>query len=254
MNGTITVHSMYNNIVDQRVVVAQQRVFDALGIKLKQHLIEGVSHGEWMDAIIHRNESEITIFCDIDAFPVRGSAFLSALESIKSGNIFGLGQVANHLNPNHIYAGPMFLGFSRATYVRCGSPSMKQTELYDAAQFLTIEAERLGVSISLALPNLTIIPKWPFSNRGVFGIATFYGNQIGEFDFFHLFESRFARNVEIFEKISEDVLCGNLDFSAYLQSANRQESQSKSPIIFRRITNFLRRLASIWSNLRRRQG
>lgn len=57
---------------------------------------------------------DIIIFCDIDAFPIRRSAYLQAIDHAKNGALFGLAQFSNHKKGTELYAGPMFMAFQKA--------------------------------------------------------------------------------------------------------------------------------------------
>ena len=222
------VHSLYWGNISTKIVNTQKKVFDHLGIELKQQLLHRQNHGQWMNSIVDKSASEdIIIFCDIDAFPLSRSSFEEAVQFAEEGFIYGLAQVANHLkNSLHIYAGPMFLCFKKTTWIAAGSPCLKGSEQYDAGQNLTLEAEKKGIKIKLIYPTTTISPKWPLANNGVFGIGTFY-----EQKFFHLFESRSDKNAELLKMVGEDICLGkNLDFKSYLEFIRSSSPKPKKSL------------------------
>jgi len=209
------VYSAYWDNIDASVLASQAAVFNKLGIELRQVNTQGEHHGAWMTRMAETSEDDFVIFCDIDAFPLGRGAYEKAIDVAKAGGIFGMAQVANHLAPSKIYAAPSFLAFSKETYIKLGQPSLCHTDELDPAQLLTDVAYELGAQVHLLYPGTFIIPKWPLANYGVYGIGTFYGKN----EFFHLFESRFSVNIQIFNAVSEGVVAGELDFAQYLDLA-----------------------------------
>ena len=130
----------------------------------------------------------------------------------ENGTLVGLAQVANHKDPELIYAGPMFMGISREIYRKLGSPEMAHNKTEDVAQALTNLAIQNDIPVELIFPSFAIQPKWPLSQHGVFGVGTFYGDQ----DFFHLFESRRKSGVDLFVAVANGVVSGRHDFGQYL--------------------------------------
>ena len=212
-----TVYTCYWDNIDATVLSSQKNVFEKLGIPLRQINTNRVPHGVWMTEVARNaGGGDIIIFCDIDAFPINYEIYEKALKVAGDGGIFGMAQVANHLNKSQIYAGPMFMAFSRETYNRLGSPDLSHSATCDPAQLLSVVAMEQSFPIHLEYPRNVIIPKWPLADMGVFGVGTFYGNN----DVFHLFESRHAQNVKLFNAVSEDVASGRLNFSNYLEIAS----------------------------------
>jgi hypothetical protein len=106
----------------------------------------------------------------------------------------------------------MFLAFTSSTYDALGHPLLSGDQDSDVAQQLSRIAVSRNVALSLIYPRFAIKPLWPLASKGVFGIGTFYG----ENEFFHLFQSRHARHVALFEAVAEDVCDGQLNFARYL--------------------------------------
>lgn len=99
---------------------------------------------------------------------------------------FSVRQVANYLpDRDHIYAGPMFLCLSKATWELLGRPSLMSSGTFDVGMRLSGTAKELGVPVDLIWPSFVCCPKWPLSDKGCFGIGTFYAGEV-----FHLFDSR----------------------------------------------------------------
>lgn len=220
--------SMYWDNIPAPILEGQARVFDMLGLPLVQEKRHGVRHGVWMMEVMERlGPQDIVLFFDIDAFPLRTSIVERAVGVARDGGLFGLAQTANHRpSRNEVYAGPMFMAVSKATYERLGRPNLRSSSQYDAAQELSVAARAQQVSIDLVWPTACLETKWPLADKGVFGIGTFYGQN----EAFHLFESRQHRNVSLFEAVAGDVAAGKpLDFARYLEIAASTDGNAGAP-------------------------
>jgi hypothetical protein len=208
------VYSAFRDNVPAPVRETQARVFDHLGIPLEQQDMGDLPHGHWLDRLLADTADEVVVICDIDAFPLTRAAYDGAIAAARAGRIFGLAQVANHLDPDHIYASPVFMAFSRDTFEALGAPSLVADDTLDAAQILTHRAEAAGVAIDLVYPTTSVTSKWPLADVCIYGIGTFYGDKA----FFHLFQSRYAQNVLLFQAVAEDLIAGRRwDFQKYLE-------------------------------------
>jgi hypothetical protein len=219
-----TVHTFYKSNIDPELVSWQARVFETLGIPLKQWLDDSASHHEWLNRIF-RDDSlgEQVIVADIDAFPLSRAGFDRFLDLCAQHDVVGLAQVANHKDPSKIYAAPMFLGTTRAHYKALGSPSMRRTDDGDVAQILTDQTLAAGKSVEMIYPRFSIDPKWPLWDRGVYGIGTFYG----EMEFFHLFQARKKQAFDLFCAVAEGVVNGRHDFARYLEIMEKAPAPKK---------------------------
>jgi hypothetical protein len=206
--------SPYQSNVAPVLLEKQRAVFAHLGIPLQQVNIDGIEHGAWMEQAARAPASDVIVFCDIDAFPVTRNAYDEVIALARAGALVGAAHVANHFDPSHIYAGPMFLAVSPESYEAMGAVGLARKDGNDAAQYLTRTAQGQGIDVELLYPSTVIDPRWPMANRGVYGIGTFYS----ENGIFHLFEARYAQNLELFERVADDVIAGaGLDFAGYLE-------------------------------------
>lgn len=213
MPALSTTYTFYQSNVDADIVAAQAAVFAHLGIPLVQELDDGTNHAGWLTKIM-RDDSlgELAVVADIDAFPLSLAGYERLTGLARAGNVSGLAQVANHKDPDHIYAGPMFLAVRRDVYKQVGAPEMNPTKRSDVAQILSLLAEEHGVPMALIYPKFCIAPRWSLAQYGVYGIGTFYG----ENEFFHLFEARRQQSKDLFLAVAEGVLKGRHDFDRYL--------------------------------------
>lgn len=220
----VTVHSFYRSNIAPQMVAAQAAVFEHLGIPLKQWLDDDLKHCNWIDQILRdESDGDLAVIADIDAFPLTRTAFDLFVQSAEGGAVTGMAQVANHLDPTRIYAGPMFMAVSRTLYQKLGGPSACETATADVAQSLSDAAVRDGVPVNLIYPRFAIQPKWALTDRGVFGVGTFYGDN----EFFHLFQSRHASSVALFCAVAEGVVAGRHDFDLYLAIMDQAERVKK---------------------------
>lgn len=199
------------------ILQKQREVFAVLGIPLMQEPAHRIPHGTWMNSVVARMAADdIVVFCDIDAFPLKHAAYDMAIAHARQGAIFGLSQFSNHKKTTQTYAGPMFMAFRKQVWEQLGSPDLKSSSAYDAAEGLSALAREKGVPLVLHRPTSTLISKFALGNEGVFGIGTFYGDN----DFFHLFESREPAYEQLLVAVADDVIAQRpLQFARYLDAA-----------------------------------
>ncbi|MEW9919896.1 hypothetical protein AB2B41_09790 [Marimonas sp. MJW-29] len=209
-----TVQSFYRNNIPARLVDAQARVFDHFGIALNQCLDNSLSHATWLERTLAKaSDEDVVVIADIDAFPLSREAFDRMVGQARKGALVGLSQVANHKDPNRIYAGPMFMALPGNLYEDFGEPRLDRTDTRDVAQVLTDLANERDIPVALIPPRFAIQPKWALADQGVFGVGTFYG----EMEFFHLFQSRKQSSVDLFCAVAEGTIAGRHDFQRYLE-------------------------------------
>lgn len=226
----MTVHtlSMHWDNIDPTIVEGQRRVFEAKGLALRQVNADGVRHGRWMNRVLGELDAgDSVLIFDIDAFPLQRGVIDRALAVAGAGGVFGLAQTANHRpDSDRIYAGPMCLAVSIATWHALGRPDMASSAQFDAGQALSVAAQAAGRRIELLYPTSCIVTRWPLGHRGVFGIGTFYGDN----EVFHLFESREQRHLELFKAVVDDAVAdAPLRFARYLEIAAAPEAEAGAP-------------------------
>lgn len=196
--------SMYWNNIDPRIIQAQADVFAHFGLKLDQVEGTGIDHGDWLDDTMARlPEDETVLFIDIDCIPTRKEAITEAFDAAGKGVFYGVAQVANHKDKEHIYISPVFMCLSKALWRQMGSPSFKETATSDAGQNVTRVAEQQGVPIRMSMPTGSLKPLWNLADVGLYGIGTFYQSGL-----FHLFQARKQRNIKWFLEVAQQVQAG----------------------------------------------
>jgi hypothetical protein len=189
-------------------------------------------------------DDEIKVIVDIDAFPLRPEAVFKALNAARRGQIYALAQTSNHLcKPHQIYGSPVFFAIKVDTWKSLGQPSFKANETNDVGQQVYEIALLAGTPTTLVYPTACLKPKWALSDRGIFGIGTFYENQ-----FFHLFNSRNSQHTLLFDAVSTDVINRlSLNYSRYLSlaadsaSANSSLKKTSSASEIRRLLSKVKR-------------
>lgn len=179
--------SLYWNNVAPEIVTGQRQVFASLGLEVAQYQLHGLRHGRWMDRMLERaGPDDVILFLDIDAFPLNREIVERAFQVAEAGGVFAVAHAANHLpDAETVFAGPMFLCVSRATWEKVGRVSMLETATTDVGQAFSNALKAHGVAIELLWPSFVGLPRWALGPRNAIGIATFYGGAV-----FHLFESR----------------------------------------------------------------
>ena len=227
MTALPPIHTMYWDNIPPGILEKQRAVFEHLGLPLKQERAHKQPHGQWMNALLERHASDdIVVICDIDAFPLKRTAYEQAIAHAERGALFGLAQFSNHKPGHDIYAGPMFMAFRKRMWESFGRPDLQSSKLHDAAEVMTALARQHGVELVMPMPTSTLISKWALGYEGVFGIGTFYGER----DFFHLFESRKPAYEALLAAVADDVVQDKpLDFSRYLEMVQALEASELAP-------------------------
>lgn len=178
--------SMYWNNIEPDMIARQKAAVSALGFNVEQDDETGKPHGIWLDKTLDAlAPNDTVLFLDIDCIPLTSAIVEKAFQAAEAGRIFGSAQVANYLDSDFIYAGPMFLCLSKATWEKLGRPSLMSSKTDDVGMRLSKTALAAKVPVDLVWPNFVCKPRWPMGSKHCFGIGTFYEGEI-----FHLFESR----------------------------------------------------------------
>lgn len=198
--------SMYWNNIDPALVQAQADVFAHFGYDIIQEDRTGMDHFDWLTLKLRElPEGETVLFVDIDCVPTTRRAIEQAFAAAERGELYGVAQVANHIDKRHVYVSPVFLCISQETWVRIGSPDAKEDRVLgnDSGQNLTRAAEQAGITIRKLMPTGCFKPMWNLADDGFYGIGTCY-----ETGLFHLFQSRKRRKVKWFLEICEKICNG----------------------------------------------
>ena len=206
MEGGLRLHCLAWPNVDPLMLDGHKWVMGLWGLDV-EYTIEQRPHGEWMDDVCKSSKDNVVGFIEIDALPTDGGLVKAAYDWV-AGNegILGIAQSANHLLPNHIYAGPAFYFIHKRAWEKVDC-SFSETQDTDVAQLVSIYGERLGIPIRCLYPSHYLFPpegeRWRLGNYGKFGRGTFYRPGL-----FHLFQGRLNNSVNVFADISEKIVNG----------------------------------------------
>ena len=205
----ISVNTLYWDNIDPRIVESNKKVMKKFDIPINYNRSD-IDHGMWMDIVMQNVIADIYVFFDIDCVPITRDAYDYSLKYVISRNTFiGNAQVSNHIEPKkHIYAAPSFFAISRDCYKTLNETSFCTTYRSDVGEELSYVAESLDIKYKVLYPTKFDKPSetdgvWKLSNYGFYGIGTIFEDK-----FYHLFQSRLANNVELFEKRCNEIVNG----------------------------------------------
>jgi hypothetical protein len=246
MSGVDRIVALYWDNIDPRVVEAQRAVFAHFGFCVDQRERTGLDHGDFLDAYMAElGPDDVALLTDIDCFPLNREIVERAFVAARAGAIFGCAQSSGHVDPDLLYAAPMFMAISHRTWCALGRPSFRPDEHNDVAQRLDRVARANGVEIEMLYPWAAIVPKWRLGDVGLYGLGTFYRGGV-----FHLYESRKTPFAFLLFDVADAVLADRaIDYVALMERAlNTRGSQKWG----RRFARW--RKAIWWRRLRRRLG
>ena len=199
------IHSLNWPSSDPRLAEEQKAIFDYFRLPLSQHHRK-LDHSLWMDAVLQQSRADVVLFVDNDCVPLTRAAVMEALHwAAKQNSFLGLAQATNHINKGvHIFAAPAFLAISRTAWTRLGQPSCRPTQRGDVAEELSWRAEEQGLTYKAWYPTHFHHPSreglWRLGNYGTYGIGSVFADRV-----FHLYQGRFADNVELFVRVCTDI-------------------------------------------------
>ena len=189
-------------------------MFQHFQLPLKQHLLQA-DHSRWMDAVLQQSQADVVLFVDNDCVPLSREAVMEAIGWAGRHNSFlGLAQATNHINNGiHVFAAPAFLAIARSAWTTLGRPSCKPTARGDVAEELSWQAEEQGMVYKAWYPSHFHHPSreglWRLGNYGTYGIGSVFAERV-----FHLYQGRFADNVDLFVQVCSSIRNGSFSTGA----------------------------------------
>jgi len=205
--------------IDSRIVESHKKVTEHFGIPVT-YFYENTQHGEWMDRIYKTyTEPDVYGFLDIDCVPIKKDALRQSLDLVKKGYLVGPAQATNCIRERyHIFASPAFFFISKDMFHKIGAPSTLNNTISDTNQELTRHAEKQLLPYRYWLPTkFERVPRegiWRLSGSGYYGIGTVYDNDL----IYHLYQSRFGTNAQLFEERCNQIINGTFDSSKFYKS------------------------------------
>ncbi|MEC7392918.1 MAG: hypothetical protein VX934_05895 [Cyanobacteriota bacterium] len=209
------IHSLNWPGSDPRLADEQKGVFSHFKLPLTQHHRK-LDHGFWMDAVLKQSSADVVLFVDNDCVPLSRSAPIEAIRwAAQHRSFLGLAQASNHINNGvHVFAAPAFLAIARSAWMQLGQPSCRPTPRGDAAEELSWRAEEEGLPYKAWYPTHFHHPSreglWRMGNYGTNGIGSVFAERV-----FHLYQGRFADNVDLFVRVCSSIRNGSFSTEGY---------------------------------------
>ncbi|WP_434037637.1 hypothetical protein [Formosa sp. 4Alg 33] len=203
----IHISTFYKSNISDYLLFYQKQVFKMLGLELNQICDNDISHGDFMTRILRDTEADYFVIFDIDCIPLKKEAISRVIEEIKDNTISGCAQTAKHFNNGkNIYVGPCFFAISKEVYNLLGRPDLNENKVLevDAGGILSKLAPEYGVKLNYWYPTDVEEEKWELYPDKVFGIGTTYEGLV-----YHLFESRYQKNIVKFIRKSNATINNN---------------------------------------------
>jgi hypothetical protein len=224
----ISIHSLRWTDNNPLVIEYQKKVMDYFDIPLNV-TEENIHHGKWIDRTLHEVDSDIFVFIDSDCVPLKRESVIESIEFCKRGYLVGNAQITNCIKAKHdLFCAPSFLTISKDYYNSIGKPSAVNNHRSDVAQELTraaVEKEkRLKMHFPTSFQSTPAGGIWRLSSYGYYGIGTIYDEK-----FYHLYQTRFKQNVDLFVETCELILSDRID-QINRKYSSREEWMGKLPI------------------------
>lgn len=222
---TISFHSMYWPNTDLRIVESQKAVMKHFNIPIN-YSVGYYDHGQWMTEVLEKTKSDIICFFDIDCVPINNHGIWTWIDYVKrTRNFCGIAQVANHIPPaTHIYAAPAFFVIHKECWENIKVPMVAGSDgkrAGDVCELFCYAAEDKGIPYGLLEPIYYYKePKegiWKLADLGCYGIGTIFADSV-----YHLYQSRFSENVEIFQKHCDLIINDKLDYQYFYEVENER--------------------------------
>lgn len=166
-------------------------------------------HGAWMDHVMASTDADVVGFLDIDCIPLTKDAVMELVKfAAKNKSIAGCAQATNHIPPmTHIFVAPCCFFIWKPLWEALGKPSFTETNRSDVCEEVCYIAEANGVRMKSLYPtHFEKEPEegvWRLHNYGLYGVGTTFQNK-----FYHLYQSRFQSNVDLFIQRCNEVVKG----------------------------------------------
>lgn len=210
-------YSLYWPNTDQRIVQKHFDMMSHFDIPIN-YVKKIINHGYWMDNVCDSSNADIIVFFDIDCVPLSREKVFDAIHWVKENKSFlGVAQVSNHIAPaEHIYAAPAFFVVYRECLERLNT-TFSDGMFNDVAERLSYRAEEIGMDYKVLYPTHYYKEppegKWRLHDKGFYGIGTVFEDTV-----YHLYQSRFSDNIELFVKHCDDIINKNLDLSEFIKN------------------------------------
>ena len=216
----ISLNTLYFPNSNPEFIEAAKSVHQKFDLVINYHE-HAVRHGAWMDHVINESTADVVGFLDIDCIPLTANAVKDMIKFVaKNKSIAGCAQATNHIPPmSHIFVAPCCFFIWRPLWEAIGRPSFTETNRSDVCQEVCYVAEANGVRMKALYPSFfEREPEegvWRLHNYGLYGVGTTFQNQ-----FYHLYQSRFQSNVDLFIQRCKEVVDGTFTTDGMFESTD----------------------------------
>ena len=216
----LSINTLYFPNSNEDFINAHKNVMKHFDVKVNYHEVV-MRHGQWMNQVIESTNADIVGFLDIDCIPLTAGAVNELVKYVaKNKSIAGCAQATNHIAPmSHIFVAPCCFFIWKPLWVALGKPTFAETNRSDVCEEVCYIAESLGVRAKALYPtHFEREPEegaWRLHNYGLYGVGTVFANK-----FYHLYQSRFQTNVDLFIQRSREVIDGTFTTEGMHDSQN----------------------------------
>ena len=216
----LSINTLYFPNSNEDFINAHKNVMKHFDVKVNYHEV-AMRHGQWMNQVIESTNADIVGFLDIDCIPLTAGAVNELVKYVaKNKSIAGCAQATNHIAPmSHIFVAPCCFFIWKPLWVALGKPTFAETNRSDVCEEVCYIAESLGVRAKALYPtHFEREPEegaWRLHNYGLYGVGTVFANK-----FYHLYQSRFQTNVDLFIQRSREVIDGTFTTEGMHDSQN----------------------------------
>lgn len=220
MGIKVSINTFYYPGSNESFVNAHKSVMKHFDIPVNYYEQE-IHHAEFMQNVLKNSDADVVGFLDIDCIPLTSTSVSELIKYVAiNKSIAGNVQATNHLYPmSHLFVAPSCFFIWKKLYEAMGSPSFYPTNQTDVAQYVCKIAEQHGVRAKAHYPTyFEDEPEegvWWLHNYGLYGVGTVFNGK-----FYHLFQSRFEKNVEMFIKRCEQVINGTFSTEGMFESTD----------------------------------
>jgi hypothetical protein len=216
----ISINILYSPDSNPEFINAAKTVHQHYSLPITYWVVKA-RHPIWMDHVMNNTDADIVGFLDIDCIPLSVDAVPTLIEFVRNNkSIAGCAQATNHIPPmSHIFIGPCCFFIWKPLWEALGKPSFLETPRSDVCQEICYLAEQNGVRMLALYPTFfEREPQegvWRLHNYGLYGIGTTFQNK-----FYHLYQSRFESNIDLFIQRCRDVITGRFNTDTMHSSLN----------------------------------
>lgn len=218
MSLKVSINTFYYPGTNIEFVNAHKNVLKHFNIPVNYYE-QQIHHAQFMEEVINRSDADVVGFLDIDCVPLTKDAVGDLVRYVvKNKSIAGNVQATNHLYPmSHLFIAPSCFFIWKPLYDAIGKPSFFPTQHTDVAQNVCRIAEEYGVRSKAFYPtHFEDEPEegvWWLHNYGLYGVGTVFDGK-----FYHLFQSRFQKNVDLFIKRCSQIVNGTFSTDGMFNS------------------------------------